>query len=309
MQLKLWMHRLQTVRIIQERPLAGYHREIMVPSRERLIKKAKERLLQTGLPRLQMSILLALTGASGFLTSFILLKSGVGSMALRYPVAVMVAYGVFLLLLRVWLALQKDEWEDVTDFVDAGDLAEMAVDGVRGVGRLGRAAGEGFSGGGGSFGGGGTSTSFQAPPAPLASYGQQAPAAVRSASAGGKSGGGSGFSFDFDLDEPAALLVVVALVVLAVAVLGAAFYVLWTAPVLLAEVLVDGLILTGLYRRLRKTEAPGHWVLAAIRRTWIPALIVAALFSLSGYLLQQAVPEARSIGPAIQAVTADEGST
>ncbi|HEX6904100.1 MAG TPA: hypothetical protein VF789_30600 [Thermoanaerobaculia bacterium] len=275
-------------------------------SRERLVEKTRQLLLRTSLPRLQMSILLALTGASGFLTSFILLKAGVGSMALRYPVAVMVAYGVFLLLLRVWLALQKDDWDDVTDFVDAGDLAELAVDGVRGVGRLGRAAGEGFSGGGGSFGGAGSSASFQAPPAPLASYAQQAPAAVRSASAGGKSGGGSGFSFDLDLDEPAALLVVVALLILAVAVLGAAFYVLWTAPVLLAEVLVDGLILTGLYRRLRKTEEPGHWVFAAIRRTWIPALIVAGLFSLSGHLLQKAAPEARSIGPAVKAVMADE---
>lgn len=277
----------------------------MVLSRERLVEKARERLLRYGLPRLQMSILLALTGASGFLTSFILLKAGVGSMALRYPVAVMVAYGVFLLLLRVWLAIQKDDWDDVTDFVDAGDLAEIAVDGVT---SLGKGAGEGFSGGGGSFGGGGTSTSFQAPPAPLASYAQQAPAAVRSASAGGKSGGGSGFSFDFDLDEPGALLVLLALLILAVAVLGAAFYVLWTAPVLLAEVLVDGLILTGLYRRLRKTEEPGHWVFAAIRRTWIPALIVAGLFSLSGHLLQKAVPEARSIGPAVKAVMADDGS-
>lgn len=280
----------------------GYYREDMVSTRERLVEKAKQRLLRHGLPRLQMSILLALTGASGFLTSFILLKAGVGSMALRYPVAVMVAYGVFLLLLRVWLALQKDDWDNVTDFVDAGDLAEMAVDGVA---SLGKGAGEGFSGGGGNFGGAGSSTSFQAPPAPLASYAQQAPAAVRSAAAGGKSGGGSGFSFDLDLDEPAALLVLLALLILAVAVLGAAFYVLWTAPVLLAEVLVDGLILTGLYRRLRKTEEPGHWVFAAIRRTWIPTLIVAGLFSLSGHLLQKAVPEARSIGPAVKAVAAE----
>lgn len=273
-----------------------------LPSRARLVEETRELLLRTSLPRLQMSVLLALTGASGFLTSYILLKAGVGSMALRYPVAVMVAYGVFLLLLRVWLAIQKDDWGDASDLVDVGDLAEIAVDGVV---RAGKGAEEGFSGGGGSFGGGGSSTSFQAP-APLASYSQQAPVAVRSASVGGQSGGGSGFSFNFDVDEPAALLVLLALLVLAVAVLGAAFYVLWTAPVLLAEVLVDGLILGGLYRRLRKTEAPGHWVFAAIRRTWIPALIVAALFSLAGHLLQKAAPEARSIGPALQSATASE---
>jgi hypothetical protein len=274
----------------------------MVPSRERLIEKARERLLRQGLPRLQMSILLALTGASGFLTSFILLKAGVGSMALRYPVAVMVAYGVFLLLLRVWLAIQKDGWGDVTDFVDGGDLADIAVDGVTSVGE---AAGGGFSGGGGSFGGAGASTSFQAP-APLASSPPPAPMAVRSASAGGKSsGGGKGLGLSFDLDD-SGFLVLLAVLILAVAVLGAAFYVLWTAPVLLAEVLVDGLILTGLYRRLRKTEEPAHWILGAVRRTWIPALAVAVLFSFAGHLLQKAVPEARSIGPAMKAVSAGE---
>ncbi|HEY9420995.1 MAG TPA: hypothetical protein VIW92_06255 [Thermoanaerobaculia bacterium] len=271
-----------------------------IPSRERLIEKAKERLLRHGLPRLEMSILLALTGASGFLTSFLLLKGGVVSMALRYPVAVMVAYGVFLLLLRIWLAIQQDGWRDVVDVADA-DMVEMALDGVTSVGR---GAGGGFSGGGGSFGGAGSTANFQAP-VPLSSSPPPAPMAVRSASAVGKSGGGKGFSFDFDLDE-GGFLVLLAVLILAVAVMGAAVYVLWTAPVLLAEVLVDGLIMTGLYRRLRKTEEPTHWLLGAVRRTWIPALAVAILFSFAGHLLQKAVPEARSIGPALKAVIGDE---
>lgn len=276
-----------------------------LPTRERLIEKAKERLLRHGLPRLEMSILLALTGASGFLASFLLLKAGVGSMALRYPVAVMIAYLVFLLLLRVWLAIQRDGWRDVVDVLDV-DFADLAVEGVSGVER----AAEGFSGGGGRFGGGGSTTNFQATPGPVApAPPPQAPVAVRSGAGGGKSGGGksggSGFDLSFELDD-GGFLVLLAVLILAVAVLGAAVYVLWTAPVLLAEVLVDGLILTGLYRRLRKTEEPAHWLLGAVRRTWIPALIVAILFSVSGHLLQKAVPEARSIGPAVRAVTAGE---
>lgn len=260
---------------------------MQAPSRERLVEKAKARLLRHGLPRLQMSILLALTGASGFLTSFLLLKSGVVSMALRYPVAVMVAYGVFLLLLRIWLALQRDGWRDVVDIPDA-DMVELALDGVT---SLGKGAGEGFSGGGGSFGGAGSTANFHAP-APLSS--------------GGGEGSGLGFDLDFDVDEPAALLALLALLILAVVVMGAAVYVLWTAPVLLAEMLVDGLIMTGLYRRLRNTEEPAHWLLGAVRRTWIPALAVAILFSFAGHLLQKAVPEARSIGPAVEAVMGGE---
>src|SRR5690348_9831828 len=121
-----------------------------MPSREELIEKVKKRLERHSLPRLQMSLLLALTGATGFLSSFLLLKLGVHSMALRYPVAVALAYGVFLLLLRIWLRFQQDDWGNL-DVPDVGSLGEAVVDGagsvVRGAGR--------FAGGGGNFGGAG----------------------------------------------------------------------------------------------------------------------------------------------------------
>jgi hypothetical protein len=122
-----------------------------------------------------------------------------------------------------------------------------------------------------------------------------------------RSGGGDGFSFgfDFDLDE-SAILVLVAILILAVTALGVAVWAVWTAPALLAEVLVDGLILTGLYRRLKRTQEPAHWIFGAVRRTWVPAVVVALLFSVSGWLLQRAVPEAQSIGAAWKAVTAEE---
>lgn len=238
-----------------------------VPSRENLIDKAKESLLLYGLPRLQMSALLVLTGAAGFLTSFVLLQLGVDSMALRYPVAVGIGYGVFLLLLRIWLHVQREGWGDVVDVGDALDLGDASLDGIGAA--MDRA-------GGGNF-------------------------------AASKSGGGDGFSFSFDLDD-SGFFVLIAILILAVTALGAAFWVVWTAPALLAEVLVDGLILTGLYRRLKRNEEPEHWIFGAVRRTWVPAVVVALLFSFSGWLLQRAVPEARSIGAAWQGVTAEERS-
>jgi hypothetical protein len=64
-------------------------------------------------------------------------------MALRYPLAVAAAYGVFLLLLRVWLALQRRGLEEVLDAGDAIDLADVALDGAGAVADT-------FSGGGGS---------------------------------------------------------------------------------------------------------------------------------------------------------------
>jgi hypothetical protein len=257
-----------------------------IPSREELVERAKDHLQRDGLPRLQMSLIVALTGGAGFLSSYALLRLEVDSMALRYPIAVAVAYGVFLLLLWMWLALQRRGLDEVIDAADAVDLADGAL------GAAGDAV-DSFAGGGGSFGGGGASASFEDP----LSLGVSAPVRVP------KSGGGesSGFDFGLDLDE-GGCLVLAAVAVMAVAALGTALWIIWTAPVLLAEVLVDGLLMAGLYRRLKRSEEPAHWLLGAVRRTWIPALITAVLFAAAGHLLRQAAPQARSIGAAVEAI-------
>lgn len=262
-------------------------------SREELIAKTKERLLRHGLPRLQMSLILALTGAAGFLSSFVLLQVGVGAMAVRYPIAVLAAYGVFLLLLQIWLKFQRDGWEG-----DGLDLLDVPLPSG------GSSGGGGFSGGGGRFGGGGASSSYESPVSavrmPLKSGG--------GGGVGSSKGSGSGFSFSLDLDD-SGFLVVLAILAIAVAAFGAAIYLIWSAPILLAEVLVDGLIMTGLYRRLKRTEDPDHWMVGAVRRTWIPALVVVILFSFAGWLLQRAVPDARSIGGAWKAVSSESRQT
>lgn len=271
-----------------------------IASREELIAKAKERLLRHGLPRLQMSLILALTGASGFLTSFVLLQFGLDAMAVRYPIAVLVAYGVFLLLLQIWLKFQRDDWEG-----EGLDLLDVPFSSG---GSGGGSGGGGFTGSGGQFGGGGASASYEAPivapsapPSPVSAVRMP----VKSGGGGGGSSSkGSGFSFGLDLDD-SGFLVVLAILAIAVAAFGAAIYLIWSAPILLAEVLVDGLIMTGLYRRLKNTNDPEHWVLGAVRRTWIPALVVVILFSFAGWLLQRAVPDARSIGGAWKAVSTE----
>src|SRR5262245_48307719 len=75
-----------------------------LPSRRRVVvERLRNRLLRTRWPRLQMSAIAALTGASGFVASWVLLAFGLDSMALRYGLAVLVAYGAFLLLVRIWL--------------------------------------------------------------------------------------------------------------------------------------------------------------------------------------------------------------
>ena len=63
----------------------------------------QKRLEAQSYPRIQMGLIVAITGASGLLASFLLLLAGVTSMTLRYPLALLVAYGVFLLMLWAWL--------------------------------------------------------------------------------------------------------------------------------------------------------------------------------------------------------------
>ena len=97
---------------------------------------------------------------------------------------------------------------------------------------------------------------------------------------------------DLDLDDAWWLLVALVLV-LAGAV--AVVYVIYIAPVLLAEVALDAALVTTVYRRLRPHDVQ-HWSVGVIRRTWLPALVIALCLAGAGAALQQVAPEARSIG-------------
>ena len=69
-----------------------------------------------------MLLLVALTGGTGFLASWVMLREGVASMLVRYPIALGIAYGVFLLLLWTWLRTRSDHdhaHADVPDFTVA----------------------------------------------------------------------------------------------------------------------------------------------------------------------------------------------
>ena len=83
----------------------------MYRTREHRIEIIKQRLLRKSAPRFQVCLILLFTGLAGFLISFALLHSGVYSMWLRYPLAILAAYFVFLLLLRLWLSLHRPRRE------------------------------------------------------------------------------------------------------------------------------------------------------------------------------------------------------
>jgi hypothetical protein len=98
------------------------------------------------------------------------------------------------------------------------------------------------------------------------------------------------------------------LLALALVVAGtlAALYVVYAAPLLLAEILVEGVLLSGLYRGMKRARrGGGDWLGAAVRRTWLPVLLTLLTFSAAGYFLQRAAPRARSLGEAWRMVSSD----
>ncbi len=99
-------------RKLQTRSPTPAHRRWFGRDRSRNVHKVREELEREGYPRLQMSLIVALTGGAGFGFSYGLLQGGVHAMALRYPVALGLAYLVFLLLIWLWLRTSASDWVD-----------------------------------------------------------------------------------------------------------------------------------------------------------------------------------------------------
>jgi len=208
-------------------------------------------------------------------------------MAIRSGLAALTGYASFALLIRGWIAMRKREFDLAADL----PIPDFEL------GRAGRAAGDvpqffagGRSGGGGTTGrwvdGAGEARAFT-------------PIQLGDSSAG-RSGGSNGVSGILDSDDGWKVALAAALVLGAVV---AAAFVVYSAPALLAEVAIDAGVMTTVYRKIRHQGA-GHWTSAVLRRTWLPALVIALFMAGAGFLLQQAAPDARSIGGVVRALRA-----
>jgi hypothetical protein len=276
----------------------------MTDTRQHAVAMVREQLLRRASPRLHMSVLVVATSAVGLVASWAMLHAGVTSMAVRYPLAVVVAYLAFLGLVGLWLRRfrlrerQRDRRRERGFELDV-DLVEVPLgEMLRPAAKASAPRFAGFGRGGGFSGGGSSGTwgdAASAPAAPLRL------ASVRSAGATAGSGGGGG-GWKLDLDDDALWLVLV--VAVALIVLGVAAYLVYSAPVLFAELLLDAGLAAGLYGRLSRGE-PRNWLRTAVRGTIVPASIVAILLGLAGVGLERLAPGAASIGRVVEHLTRD----
>ena len=238
--------------------------------RDKTIRRVKRRLLANGLPRLQMVVILAITGFAGFIASILLLHLGVQWMWVRYPLAIAAGYCIFLLLLRLWLALHRDHLDKSLDPPDVA--VDIPID-LSGMGTNAAPGTDGFFGGSADFAGAGAGGGWDG------------------ASDAGSSGGASAdIDIGIDLDDGWLILLAIAA---ALGLLIACFYVVWIAPALLAEIFVDGVMVTGLYKGVKRAER-GNWLGSAVYQTLLPAVLAIAFGGALGYILQMMEPEART---------------
>jgi hypothetical protein len=229
--------------------------------RQREVQRLGQRLLQHGFPRLEMGLIVLVTGLAGFLASFALLHAGIQNMAVRYPLAVGFAFIALLLQLWAWLRLRHRWHEDVIDV-----LGELPSGGSNSAAPV--------SGHGGSFDGGGASGNFDLPCGDVLGDSVEAAASAEEAAI------------------PLLALIGMAAVALSMVLLAGSL--VMSAPVLFAELLVDGAMSASLYRRLRHLPQQ-HWTQAVVRRTVIPFALTALFVALAGFAMEWAVPGAHTV--------------
>lgn len=239
-------------------------------SRPHLIERLRRRLDRDGYPRAQMLLIVLLTSAAGFVASWLLLHVGVRAMALRYALACLLAYVVFLALLWLWMRMRKDDYLDVPDFSHPN------------------APPANVHGDGGESAGGGASAHWDA-------VDGDDSVVLESVETPTDSGIGDALGAAADTDEFAIPLFLV--IALAAMVLSS-LLVIWSAPVLFAELLVDGVLAASLYRRLRGIETR-YWLDSAVRRTVWPFLATTLIAAATGWALQTQAPGALTLGDAL----------
>jgi hypothetical protein len=226
--------------------------------------------------RFHMFLIIASSIAVAVLTTHTMLKAGVTTMWIRYALALLLAYGAFFLGVWLWLHLsqygrhlradwgRRERWN--------GDVG-LDVPNVN-IGGSGPSvpAEVPFSGGGGSFDGGGASGGWDSavdvvPDSAVSNL------ADSSVSLDLPDAGPLGDIADIgDVGDEGGCALVIAGILLAIVlafVFGAAFYVIYQAPAILAEVVFEVLLGSPLARGAKALDS-ANWPAVLLKKTWKP---------------------------------------
>lgn len=248
-----------------------------------------ERLKKRYSLRFHMSLILLTTVCSGFLATRLLLALHLDNVLLRYPLAVIFAYLVFFVSVKLWLKYVASAPTVQTVHDNSPDLLDVLPD----LPLTGPGNGGVFRGGGGGFDGGGASGGFGDANAALAdSSAGLIPDGVDSGGIGdalGETVGDAAASALGDEVGVAAVIVFAALAAIMAVVVGAGVYLVYEAPFILSEAAFEFVLAAGLMRGTRRIDS-NDWVGSVFKTTAIPFGLTLALALLAGYLMHRWFP-------------------
>jgi hypothetical protein len=231
--------------------------------------------------RLHMTLILMATAMAGVSASKLLLIAGLDNPAIRYPLTVLFAYGVFFVAIKFWLwiivgsaaAQTATSGQSIPD-ISSGSLPDSTSS---------SASGDDFGGGGGEFSGAGASNSF----------GEAVPSVSSSgSSSGGSSGGGFG---SFDIDEDIGIIIVLVLLALLLfAVFGVGVYLVYQAPAILSEVAFDSVLAVSLVQKSKKMQDP-DWIGSVFKATWKQFAVILLFAVIAGTAIHLIFPDVTKI--------------
>ncbi len=261
--------------------------------------KGLEAMLQSRATKFHMFLVILACVASAALLNYVLFHHGVPYMWLRYPLALGLGYAVFFAGIWVWLELSPfgrylRAQESGNTAFDSGD-----VDMLRDINISTSGGGnipDSLAGGGGQFDGGGASGSWDVPGASTVAD------AAGSSDSDSPVTAAAGAALDSDDGGKLILLLILLLAVLA-ALFGAAAYVIYEAPHILAEVVFQIMLSSHMVRGARAISAV-HWQRVLFARTWKPFAVVCGMAMIFSFYCAINFPDVHTMGEAILRILA-----
>jgi hypothetical protein len=238
--------------------------------------------------RLHVALILGTCFIVGLLVTKALLMAGVHAMWIRYSLALVAAYLIFLLGVRIWLRLAGFD-RPMLPSRRRSYVPDVGVGDISGGGGSVRVPI--FRGGGGGSGGGGA-TSYFGGSSLSSGATPDSPAVALSSGGSSSSSGSGGGGFGIDLGDDGWVLVL--LIALVAAIFGGVVFLIYAAPTILADAAFAGLLSAGLVHSTRHITG-GGWISSVVGHTWLAFAVVFVLALAFAFVAQHRFPDADSL--------------